>query len=303
MTRTLVRVKVAVTGTSGLLGNALVRQLLADGHEVLRLVRRRPETHDEVLWYPEVDTERLRGVDAVVHLVGETLVGRWTTHQREAIRESRVVGTRLLASALAHMSGGPRVLLCASATGYYGDRGATELTEESPPGQSFLASVYRDTEAAAEPAVCTGLRVAQLRFGVLQSTEAGALAVLLPAFRRGFGLQAGRGTQWVGWIALSDAARAVVHVLGSTLSGPVNVVAPNPVTNREYADTLASVLRRPRLLRLPPRLLRRVFGAGLADEVLLVSTRVLPTRLLNSGFRFEHPTLRDTLQNLLLPVT
>jgi uncharacterized protein len=296
-------VKVAVTGTSGLLGSALVRRLRADGYEVLRLVRRRPEARDEVLWYPEVDTSRLRGVDAVVHLVGETLVGRWTSHQREAIRESRVGGTRLLASALAHMSDGPRVLLCASATGYYGDRGTESLTEESPPGDGFLASVYRDAEAAAEPAVVAGLRVAQLRFGVLQSTEAGGLAILLPAFRRGLGIRAGRGTQWVSWIALSDAVRAVVHMLRTDLAGPVNVVAPNPVTNREYADTLASVLNRPRFLVLPPRLVRRVFGSGLADEVLLASTRVLPTHLLNSGFRFEYPSLRDALQNLLLPVT
>jgi uncharacterized protein len=303
LTRTLVRVKVAVSATSGLLGNALVRELLAAGHEVLRLVRRRPEAPDEILWYPEVDTDRLRGVDAVVHLVGETLVGRWTSHQREAIRESRVVGTRLLASALANMSGGPRTLLCASATGFYGSRGAEELTEDSPPGDSFLASVYRDTEVAAEPALSAGLRVVQMRFGLLLSAEGGAMAVLLPVFRRGFGLRAGKGTQWVSWITLSDAARAVVHVLGSNLTGPVNVVAPNPVVNREYADTLASVLRRPRLVVLPPRLLRRVFGAGLADEVLLSSTRVVPTKLLNSGFRYEHPELRGALQNLLLPVT
>lgn len=295
--------KVAVSGASGLLGNALVRLLQAEGHGVLRLVRRRPESADEVLWYPEVDTDRLRDVDAVVHLVGETLVGRWTSHQREAIRESRVVGTELLASALAAMSGGPRVLLCASATGYYGSRDGADLTEESPVGQGFLASVYAEAEAAAEPAVTAGLRVAQLRFGVLQSTEAGGLAILLPAFRCGLGIRVGRGRQWVSWIGLSDAVRAVLHVLCSQLSGAVNVVAPTPVTNREYADTLAAVLKRPRLLALPPQLVRYVFGAGLADEVLLASARVLPTRLLSSGFRFERPTLRDTLQNLLLPVT
>jgi uncharacterized protein len=296
-------VKVAVSGTSGLLGNALVRALHADGHEVYRLVRRRPESPDEILWYPEVDTDRLRGVDAVVHLVGETLVGRWTSHQREAIRESRVAGTRLLASALAHMSDGPRVLLCASATGFYGSRDAEDLTEDSQAGKSFLASVYQDAEAATAPAVCAGLRVVQLRFGVLQSAEAGGLAILVPLFRRGLGMRLSRGNQWVSWIALSDAARAVCHVLRSTMSGPVNVVAPNPVTNREYADTLASVLRRPRLLVLPPWLVRRFFGAGLADEVLLASARVLPTKLLTSGFRFEQPTLRETLQNLLLRVT
>lgn len=281
----------------------MVRELRAEGHEVLRLVRRRPESDDEVLWYPEVDTERLRAADAVVHLVGETLVGRWTAHQREAIRESRVVSTRLLASALASMTDGPRVFLCASATGYYGDRADAELTEDSPPGQGFLASVYQDVEDAAEKAEAAGLRVAPLRFGVLQSTEAGGLAVLLPAFRRGFGIRAGRGCQWVSWIGVRDAARAVVHVLSTGLSGAVNVVSPAPVTNREYADTLAAVLRRPRFLALPPGLVRRVFGAGLADEVLLASTRVLPTKLLTSGFRFEHPTLRGALQNLLLPVT
>jgi uncharacterized protein len=296
-------VKVAVSGTSGLLGGALLRELRAEGHEVLRLVRRRPGSPDEVLWYPEVDTERLRGVDAVIHLVGETLAGRWTAHQREAIRESRVVGTRLLTSALVGMSDGPRILLCASATGYYGDRADAELTEESPPGQGFLASVYQEMETATEPAATAGLRVAQLRMGVLQSTDAGGLAILLPAFRRGLGIRAGRGDQWVSWICLRDAARAVVHVLGKGLDGPVNVVSPTPVTNREYADTLASVLNRPRFLALPPRLVRRVFGAGLADEVLLASARVLPTKLLNSGFHFDQPTLRGALQNLLLPVT
>lgn len=295
--------RVAVTGTSGLLGGALVRELAADGHDVLRLVRRRPESDDEALWFPEVDTDSLRGVDAVVHLVGEPLVGKWTAHQREAIRESRVHGTRLLATALADMPDGPRTLLCASATGYYGDRGDEALTEESLPGTGFLPSVYEASEKAAAPAVDAGLRVVQLRVGVLQSLEAGGLAILLPMFRRGMGYRVASGDQWVSWIALSDAVRAVVHVLGDTSTGPVNVVSPNPVTNREYADTLASVLSRPRLLALPPRLAQRMFGAGLADEVLLASTLVLPERLLTSGFEFEQPTLRETLQNLLLRVT
>jgi uncharacterized protein len=296
-------VKVAVTGTSGLLGSALVRRLLADGYQVLRLVRRRPEAEDEALWYPEVDVDRLRGVDAVVHLVGETLVGRWTEHQREAIRESRVGGTMLLASALAGMTGGPQTLLCASATGYYGDRGPADLTEENPPGKGFLASVYQETEAAARPAVSAGLTVTQMRFGVLQSMEAGALPIFVPPFRYGFGFKAGRGSQWVSWIALSDAVRAVVHLLRARVCGAVNVVSPNPVTNREYANTLAAVLSRPRLLTLPPWLIRRFFGAGLTEEVLMASTKVFPTRLQAGGFTFEYPTLRDTLENLLPRVT
>ncbi len=295
--------RIAVTGTSGLLGGALVRRLAADGHDVLRLVRRRPEAADEALWFPEVDTERLHDVDAVVHLVGEPLVGKWTPHQREAIRESRVHGTRLLSTALADMQDGPRTLLCASATGFYGDRGDEALTEESPPGVGFLPSVYEAAEKAAAPAVDAGLRVVQLRVGVLQSLEAGGLAILLPMFRRGLGIRAGRGTQWVSWISLCDAVGAIVHALAGSVTGPVNVVSPNPVTNREYADTLASVLSRPRFLALPPALVRRFFGAGLADEVLLASTRVVPKVLLTSGFEFEHPTLREALQNLLLPVT
>ncbi len=295
--------RVAVTGTSGLLGAALVRALLANGHEVLRLVRRRPESPDEALWYPAVDTERLRDVDAVIHLVGETLVGRWTQHQREAIRESRVYGTKLLARALADMPDGPKVFLCASATGYYGDRGPTPLTEDQPPGKGFLPSVYMDAEAAAKPAVEAGLRVARLRFGVLHSTEGGALPLLLPVFRRGLGFTAGKGDQWVSWITLSDAVRAVRYVLDSTLAGAVNVVAPNPITSREYADTLASVLSRPRFLALPPSLIRWAYGTGLADEVMLASTRVLPERLLAAGFEFENPTFRETLQRLLLRVT
>ena len=295
--------RVAVTGSSGLLGSELVSRLLAHGHHVLRLVRRRPQADDEALWYPEVDVDRLRGVDAVVHLVGETLVGRWTPHQREAIRESRVDGTRLLADALADLRDGPRTLLCASATGYYGDQGQTELTEDSPSGTGFLASVYRETETATEPAAKAGLRVVQMRFGVLQSMAAGALPIFVPSFRAGFGFKVGSGTQWVSWIALSDAARAVVHLLGTTLSGAVNVVAPHPVTHREYANTLASVLKRPRLLTLPPRLVRILFGDGLTDEVLMASTKVLPTRLLDSGFTFEHPTLRDALERVLPRVT
>lgn len=295
--------RIAVTGTSGLLGGALVRRLAADGHDVLRLVRRRPEAADEALWFPEVDTERLHDVDAVVHLVGEPLVGKWTPHQREAIRESRVHGTRLLSTALADMQDGPRTLLCASATGFYGDRGDEALTEESPPGVGFLPSVYEAAEKAAAPAVDAGLRVVQLRVGVLQSLEAGGLAILLPMFRRGLGIRAGRGTQWVSWISLCDAVGAIVHALAGSVTGPVNVVSPNPVTNREYADTLAAVLSRPRFLALPPALVRRFFGAGLADEVLLASTRVVPKVLLTSGFEFEHPTLREALQNLLLPVT
>lgn len=295
---------VAVTGSSGLLGGALVRQLRADGHQVVRLVRRRPVAEDEVLWYPELDTAGLAGVQAVVHLVGETMAGRWSEHQREAIRASRVGGTRTLAEGLAGMANPPKALLSASAIGIYGDRGDEELTERSAPGEGFLAEVHRDAERATEVAGRAGIRVTHLRFGLVQSTEGGVLPSLLPWFRRGLGIRAGHGNQYVSWITLTDVARAISHLLDTRgMAGPVNVVAPNPVTNREYADTLAKVINRPRFLTLPPGMARVVYGPGLADEVLLSSTRVLPERLLASGFTFAQPTFEGALKNLLLAVT
>jgi uncharacterized protein (TIGR01777 family) len=298
--RTLTRVKVAVTGTSGLLGGALVTHLRSHGNEVIRLVQRRPEADDEVLWYPELDAAGLAGVQAVVHLVGERVYGRWTEHHREAIRESRVGGTQLLAHSLAAMEDGPRTLLCASAIGYYGDRGDETLTELSPPGDGFLASVHHEAEVAADVADRAGLRVAHLRFGIVQSLEGGALAWLLPRFRRGLGIRAGAGSQYVSWVTLADVVRAVDHVLATpSLAGPVNIVAPHPVTNREYADILAGVLGKPRFLALTRGLTRRMFGAEVADEIVLASIRAVPDRLLRTGFTFRHPHLEVAFRDLL----
>ncbi|MGH3763043.1 TIGR01777 family oxidoreductase [Actinophytocola sp.] len=292
--------KVAVTGTSGLLGNALVEHLRAQGHEVIRLVQRRPDADDEVLWYPEVDTAGLAGVQAVVHLVGERVYGKWTEHHREAIRESRVGGTKLLAESLAGVEDGPRTLLCASAIGYYGDRGDETLTEDSPPGKGFLASVHREAEEAADVADRAGLRVAHLRFGIVQSAEGGALAWLLPQFRRGLGIRAGRGRQYVSWVSLPDVVRAIDHVLVTpSIAGPVNIVAPHPVTNREYADILAGVLGRPRFIALTRGLTRRLFGTEVADEIVLASVRAIPERLQRTGFTFRHPNLETAFRELL----
>ncbi|HEY7594684.1 MAG TPA: TIGR01777 family oxidoreductase [Actinophytocola sp.] len=292
--------KVAVTGTTGLMGGALVEHLRARGHEVVRLVQRRPEADDEVLWYPELDTAGLVGVQAVVHLVGERVYGKWTEHHREAIRESRVGGTQVLAEGLASMDDGPQTLLCASAIGYYGDRGAETLTETSAPGDGFLASVHREAEQAADVADRAGLRVAHLRFGIIQSAEGGALAWLLPTFRRGLGIRAGGGDQYVSWVSLPDMVRAVDHVLATpSLAGPVNVVAPHPVTNREYADILARVLGRPRFLALTRGLTRRMFGTEVADEIVLASARAVPERLLRTGFTFRHPSLEQAFRELL----
>jgi uncharacterized protein len=293
-------VKVAVTGTSGLLGNTLVGHLRAQGHQVIRLVQRRPEADDEALWYPELDTDGIAGAQAVVHLVGERVYGKWTEHHREAIRESRVGGTRLLAESLAKLEDGPRTLLCASAIGYYGDRGEEMLTEISPPGQGFLASVHHEAEQAADIADRAGLRVAHLRFGIVQSAEGGALAWLLPQFRRGLGVRAGAGRQYVSWVSLPDVVRAVDHVLTTpSLAGPINVVAPHPVTNREYADILARAVGRPRFLALTRGLTRQVFGPEVADEIVLASVRAIPERLLRTGFTFRHPSLDVALRELL----
>jgi uncharacterized protein (TIGR01777 family) len=293
-------VKVAVTGSSGLLGNALVCHLRGRGHHVIRLVQRRPAADDEVLWYPELDAVGLAGVEAVVHLVGEQVHGKWTEHHREAIRESRVGGTQTLAASLAAMVDGPRALLCASAIGYYGDRGDETLTEVSPPGAGFLASVHHEAEQAADVADRAGLRVAHLRFGIVQSTDGGALAWLLPRFRRGLGIRAGAGRQYVSWVSLPDVVRAIDHVLTTpSLAGPVNVVAPHPVTNREYADILARSLGRPRFLALPRGLTRRMFGADVADEIVLASVRVVPDQLLRTGFTFHHPRLELAFRDLL----
>ena len=292
--------KVAVTGTTGWLGSSLVDHLRTRGHQVIRLVQRRPESRDEVLWYPELDTAGLAGVQAVVHLVGERVYGRWTEHHREAIRESRIGGTQVLAESLATMEDGPRTLLCASAIGYYGDRGDETLTESSTPGEGFLASVHREAEDAADVADRAGLRVAHLRFGIVQSAEGGALAWLLPSFRRGLGIRAGAGGQYVSWVSLPDVVRAVDHVLTTpSLAGPVNVVAPHPVTNREYADILARVLGKPRFLALTRGLTRRMFGPEVADEIVLASVRAVPERLLRTGFTFRHPNLEVAFQELL----
>ena len=290
-----------MSGSAGVIGSALVHRLRAAGHEVLRLVPRRPAAEDEVLWYPELDTERLVGVHAVVHLVGEPLVGRWNEQRMESIRESRVQGTGLLAEGLASMGeAAPRVLLTGSSVWAYGDRGAEPLTEDSMAGVGFLAGVYGDAERATDVAASAGVRVAHLRFGLVQTPADGVLARVLPLFRRGLGSRLGRGRQYLSWVTIADAVAATAHVLGTeVLAGPINVTAPAPVTQREYADVLARLLHRPRLVTLPRPALRLRYGTALADEVLLSGARVLPKRLLDTGFRFRHETLPTALVDLL----
>lgn len=299
---------VVVSGATGLIGTALAARLTREGHAVVRLVRRvarSPLPDDTVLaWDPtagrldRAGLERVR-CDGVVHLAGENIFGRWSEAKKRRIRESRVTGTRLLSEAIAGLERRPRVLLAASAVGYYGDRGAEELSERSSAGDDYLAQVAREWEAAAAPAAQAGVRVVNLRFGVVLTPAGGALAKMLPAFRLGLGGPIGTGKQYVSWIALDDLLDAIGHALVTeALAGPVNVTAPHPVTSLELARTLGRVLRRPAVLPVPALALRLVFGADSA-ALLQSGQRALPVRLLASGFRFRFPELEPALRHLL----
>jgi hypothetical protein len=294
--------RVAVTGASGLIGSALVERLRRDGHTVLRLVRRPPRAPDEARWDPDAgatDAQALDGVDAVVHLAGETVAERWTEERKRAIRRSRVDATRTLAEALARLAHPPRVLVCASAVGLYGSRGDEPLTEQSTPGDDFLAGVVRDWEGAAEPATRAGIRVVKLRFGVVLSTRGGALAKMLPAFRMGAGGRIGSGKQWMSWISLDDAVELVVRSLhDDALSGALNAVA-GAVTNAELTRALGHALGRPAVLPVPMFMLKTMLGSEMVEGTLLVSQRVEPRRLRELGHTFRHPTLDDALRAAL----
>jgi hypothetical protein len=296
--------KVAVTGSSGLIGSALIRSLSATGHGVVRLVRSPAPADKGVLyWDPasfRLDPAALEGLDAMVHLAGESIAsGRWSATRKARIRDSRVVGTKFLSEALSRLARPPRVLATASAIGYYGNRGEQVLREDSAPGIDFLAEVCRAWEAAVGPAVARGIRVVHLRFGVVLSPEGGALAKMLLPFRLGLGGRLGSGQQYMSWVALDDAVGAIEHALATdTLRGPVNVVAPRPVTNLEFTRTLGRVLSRPTLLPVPAPAARLALGE-MADALLLASSRVEPARLLASGYRFRHPDLEEALRQML----
>jgi uncharacterized protein len=274
-----------VTGSTGLIGSALCARLAAEGHAVGRL--------------PRGSSDVPCGVEGVVHLAGEPVAGRWSAAKKERILESRREGTRRLCEALARMDPAPRVLVSASAIGYYGDRGETLLGEDSPGGQGFLADVCRAWESACDPARARGIRVASLRFGVVLSASGGALATMLRPFRLGLGGRIARGRQWMSWVALDDVLEIVGHVLRTdTLEGPVNVVAPAPVVNAAFTSTLARVISRPAILPIPGFVLRAAFGEA-ADAMLLASQRVDPARLRATGFHWRYPELEPALRHLL----
>ena len=295
--------RVLVSGSTGLLGSQLVPLLVRRGHTVVPLVRRAPAAGGEaVKWDPAAGAlagEDLHGIDAAVHLAGEPIVGRWTPDRKRRVRDSRIEGTRLLSETLARLDPRPKALVSMSAIGYYGDRGDEELTEESPPGCGFLPEVAGDWEAAAGAAVSGGIRVVLPRLGVVLTPRGGALAKMLPAFRLGLGGRLGSGDQFISWISLEDALRGICFALETgSLSGPVNLVAPGPVTNREFTAALARALRRPALAPVPAVLLELALGE-MARELLLASTRVRPRALLESGFSFLHTDIDNTLADLL----
>ncbi|AEH10526.1 domain of unknown function DUF1731 [Candidatus Protofrankia datiscae] len=291
---------VVVSGASGLIGSALVPALRADGHTVRTLVRRPVRDGSEIRWDPArgtLEPAALAGADAVVHLAGAGVGDhRWTARYRRRIRDSRVSGTTLLATAVAATHPRPRVLLSASATGWYGDTGDRPVDESEPRGSGFLAEVVADWEAATAAAEEAGVRVCHLRSGVVLSARGGALARQLPLFRRGLGGRLGSGRQWLSWITLADETAAIIFLLAADgLRGPVNLTSPAPVTNIAFAQALGAAVGRRAILPVPAAALRIALG-GFADGGVLVSQRVLPHRLLDAGFTFSHPDIDTALR-------
>jgi len=293
--------KILASGMSGLVGEALSPALSQAGHEVVRLVRQTSGSTGEIQWDPAetVTPEKVSGFDAVIHLAGETIFGRWTEAKKAKIRQSRVEGTRKLAQALVASSRKPKVMVCASAIGYYGDRGAEVLTESSAPGNNFLAGVCQAWESSAQLASNGDTRVVSVRFGVILSPKGGALKQMLTPFRMGVGGRLGSGRQYMSWISITDVVDAIQHVLTTdSLRGPVNFVSPNPVTNSEFTKKLARALRRPAIFPMPEFAVKTVFGQ-MGDELLLASARVIPSKLEATNYGFRHGELEAALKELL----
>lgn len=298
------RVKIAVTGASGLLGGALVPALRDRGFDVVYMVRRIPKAADEVRWDPEegtIDEAALRGVSAVIHLAGENVAaGRWTEARKARIRNSRVSGTQLIAQTLATLEPRPKLLISASAVGYYGSRGDETLDENSTAGSGFLASVCREWESATLAAEKAGIRVVKARIGVVLASQGGALAKMRTPFALGMGGRLGDGDQYMSWISLEDLVSALLFIVHRTdLRGPVNLVSPDPVTNAYFTKNLARALKRPAVLPVPKFVLRLGLGSEMADEMLIGGARVIPAALHAKGFVWEHTTLERALEFLL----
>lgn len=294
--------RIAVSGSSGLIGSALVRSLRTDRHDVLRLVRREASAPDEVRWDPEkayVDTARLAGCDAVVHLAGAGVADRrWTESYKRVLRDSRVLGTAAVADAVASLDRPPSVLVCGSAIGYYGDTGDRRVDETAPPGRGFLADLCQEWEAAADPAMAAGIRTAYARTGLVVSRKGGAWGRLFPIFRAGLGGRLGNGRQYWSFISLHDHIAALRHLIETeSLSGPVNLTGPEPLTNREVTAAMGRVLHRPTPFPVPAAVLRLALGEFAED--VTGSQRVTPRKLLDSGFEFAFPGIDDALRAAL----
>ena len=295
--------RIAVTGSTGLVGSALVEALKANGHAVSRIMReQRKLGPDDVFWNPDtayVDTPKLDGAEAIVHLAGETIAERWTPEQKRYIHSSRLRGTQLIAEAARAMMRPPQVLVSASAVGWYGDRGDQILHEGSQPGTGFLAEVCRDWEAATEVASRAGIRVVHVRLGIVLSRKGGALSKMLFPFQMGVGGKLGSGKQYMSWIALDDVVGAFQYAIETpSIKGAVNAVAPNPATNLQFTKALGRVLSRPTIAPLPAFMVKLIFGE-MGESLLLASQRVEPARLLAEGYQFKHPQLESALRRAL----
>lgn len=296
--------RIVISGASGLIGSALARNLAADGAEVVRLVRRDARSADEIGWNPlagagGLDSAALTGTDAVVHLSGAPIAaGRWTAARKAELRASRIESTAAVVSAMVAADSGPRVLLCGSAIGYYGDTGDRVVDEAAPCGTGFLAELVRDWEAATWPATAAGIRVANLRSGVVLAAGGGMLGRLLLPFRLGLGAKVGPGNQYFSWISVTDELRAIRFLLDDHgVDGPVNLTAPGPVTNAEFTKALGKALGRPAVLRLPAGVLRA--GLGEVAGELLASARVVPGKLTAAGFEFRYPDVASALASVV----
>lgn len=293
--------QVAISGASGLVGSALSKALTADGATVLPISRsNRGHDSETIVWDPEtglINPDRLKSVDTVVHLAGESIAsGRWNDKQKAKIRDSRVKGTASLVKSMAAISDRPKTFICASAIGYYGNRGDQKLTETSEPGTGFLPEVSLEWEAAADAAIELGMRVVKVRIGVVLSPDGGALQKMLLPFKLGMGGVVGSGKQYWSWIGLNDLVRVFQFCISdSEISGAINAVSPNPVTNREFTKTLGGVLRRPTIIPLPAFAARLALGE-MANDLLLASARVLPERLQQMNFEFQQPSLEESIR-------
>ena len=294
--------KVLVSGSSGLVGSALCASLSADGHDVVRLVRRPDLDAPSVHWdidAGQLDASALEGLDAVVHLAGESIAGRWTAKKKAEIHQSRVKGTRLLAKTLAKLESPPGVLICASAIGAYGSRGDEELDESSTRGDDWLSQLAAEWEASCEDARRANIRVVNLRIGLVLAAKGGALGKMLTPFRLGVGGRVGSGKQWMSWVSIKDLVSAIRFAIDNdSLEGPVNCTAPNPATNTEFTKALGRVLKRPTVFPLPAFAVRALFGE-MGESLLLGSQRVMPRSLQTAGFEFAYPDLEGCLRDLL----